>query len=340
MATETGSDTRVFDCFLFDSELDVLEWRLRTLDAVVDTFVVVEAAETFTRSRKPLHYDEGRDRFRDWSDRIVHIVPVLPDAGAWEREYAQRRAIVRGLSNARDGDVVLVSDVDEIPDPAVVASLKANPPSQPTTLAMKVYQLCVDLTEVRAPWAFPFHTLPFAACVRDLGDPEALREAGGVLGLPVIHPAGWHLSWLGSNDDVSHKLESFSHTELDTPAWKSFPHISRCRSLGVSPTTGRLLRRVDTAELPAAVQSAAIADPLWLAPAGAGRISVRAVAYCLHIPMRFILPARVLDAIPVAGWVVLLPFTVPYWLYTRARRRWGPRVRVSLSQWRSGSRNT
>ena len=38
---------KVFDCFIFFNELDLLELRLNVLDSCVDYFVIVESAITF-----------------------------------------------------------------------------------------------------------------------------------------------------------------------------------------------------------------------------------------------------------------------------------------------------
>ena len=57
----------VIDAFPFNDELDMLELRLGTLDAVVDYFVLVESPRTFSGMPKPLYYAENKDRFAKWS---------------------------------------------------------------------------------------------------------------------------------------------------------------------------------------------------------------------------------------------------------------------------------
>ena len=126
---QRATSRRVWDAFTFFNELLVLEVRLSTLDAVVDTFVIAEASKTHSNQAKALVL---ADIFRDPQHPLhrfagkVRVVEVrdLPDsADAWQLEEFQRNALARGLANAADEDVVIVSDADEIPSPASIRAL-------------------------------------------------------------------------------------------------------------------------------------------------------------------------------------------------------------------------
>jgi beta-1,4-mannosyl-glycoprotein beta-1,4-N-acetylglucosaminyltransferase len=111
---------RVFDCFPFFNELDVLEIRLAELDALVDHFVIVEATHTQTGNSKPLYFTDNRKRYDRYAHKIIHIVVddlPLEAPSHWAREIHQREAIMRGLGDARPDDLVITSDCDEIPKP-------------------------------------------------------------------------------------------------------------------------------------------------------------------------------------------------------------------------------
>jgi hypothetical protein len=77
---------RIFDCFTFLNEFDLLEIRLHELAPVVDRFVIAESPVTFTGRPKPLHFLDNRARFAAFADKIIHIVvddqPVTDSA--WE----------------------------------------------------------------------------------------------------------------------------------------------------------------------------------------------------------------------------------------------------------------
>ena len=113
----------IFDCFTFFNELDILEIRLNEMAPVVDRFVLVEARKTFQGADKPLYFDQNKDRFAPFLDKIEHVIVDFPDdlglyrkasSQAWAREYYQRDQIGQGLKTATPDDLVIVSDVDEI----------------------------------------------------------------------------------------------------------------------------------------------------------------------------------------------------------------------------------
>jgi beta-1,4-mannosyl-glycoprotein beta-1,4-N-acetylglucosaminyltransferase len=121
---------RVFDCFPFFNELDVLEIRLAELDALVDHFVIVEATRTHTGKPKPLYFADNRKRYDRYAHKIIHVVADdLPSGQSdhWGREIFQRQAIVRGLGDARPDDRIISSDCDEIPKPDVLRRALALP---------------------------------------------------------------------------------------------------------------------------------------------------------------------------------------------------------------------
>ena len=202
---------RRFDCFPFNNELDMLECRLTELGDVVDTFVLVEATVTHGGNRpKPLHYRENQDRFAEWSDRIVAVeAHYLPnDADAWSREHAQREYIRVGLIEAgvEPDDLILQSDVDEIPRADVVANLD---PDGYVVCEQDLYCFAVDWLHPQ-PWRGTV-----AAKYRHIGDRMAAMRDARLWAPTVIPDAGWHLSWLGGPEATQQKLDSFCHPEID-----------------------------------------------------------------------------------------------------------------------------
>ena len=64
----------ICDVFTFNGEYDLLEIRLNILDKYVDQFVIVEAPTTFSGKSKPLYYEQGKDRYKQWHDKIKYFV--------------------------------------------------------------------------------------------------------------------------------------------------------------------------------------------------------------------------------------------------------------------------
>ena len=119
----------IYDCFSFFNELDLLEIRLNVLKDVVDKFVLVEAGETHTGKPKPFFFKENEARFSAFADRIIYVcVDHFPEGhDAWRNECYQRNQIIRGLTQAKPDDVVLISDLDEIPRPELVCEYSKRP---------------------------------------------------------------------------------------------------------------------------------------------------------------------------------------------------------------------
>ena len=108
---------RIFDCFIFFDEADMLDIRFAELDPLVDFFVIVEATKTFKGADKPLHLAQNIERWRQYRAKFIHVVvDDFPETNdPWEREHWQREAMLRGLKDARPDDYVILSDCDEIP---------------------------------------------------------------------------------------------------------------------------------------------------------------------------------------------------------------------------------
>jgi len=132
----------VIDIFPFFNELDLLEIRLNILNDYVDKFVICEATETFSGKPKPLYFKENEERFAKWKDKIVHYVVddfpndkeiydkaiKSPNTGNkehwWVREFYQKESAIKALSFCKEDDIIMVSDVDEIPNPNILKEIK------------------------------------------------------------------------------------------------------------------------------------------------------------------------------------------------------------------------
>ena len=61
---------KIYDCFTFFNELDLLEIRLKTMDKFVDYFVIVEANKTFSGAPKESIFLKNQKRFEKWKSKI------------------------------------------------------------------------------------------------------------------------------------------------------------------------------------------------------------------------------------------------------------------------------
>ncbi|KAA0576470.1 glycosyltransferase [Azospirillum sp. B21] len=212
---------RIFDCFQFYNELDLLEVRLAELYPVVDRFVLVEATYTHAGAAKPLHYADNRARFAAYADKIVHIV-VAEDPGgfAWNREAYQRDAILRGLGDCRPSDMILISDADEILRAPVVERLRREPDEgsgagagMGATLFAPHLDIFLYFLDLKAPDPWVSVAAAQWELIRRIGANRARYLAKQGIG-HVIPDAGWHFTWMGGADRFRAKLEAFAHREM------------------------------------------------------------------------------------------------------------------------------
>ena len=111
---------KIYDCFLYWDEDLLLDLRLNILDKYVDYFVVIEGNKTWQNNHKNFRFDLSK--FKKFEKKIIYIqVDDMPGgANPWLRENFQRNCILRGLEKSEKDDLILISDLDEIPNPNVI----------------------------------------------------------------------------------------------------------------------------------------------------------------------------------------------------------------------------
>lgn len=199
---------KIYDCFIFSNELDLLKIRCEELKDENVTHVLVEATKTFTGKDKALTFNENKQLFEKYN--IVHvIVDDMPEGvDAWEREKYQRNQIMRGLSDCSYQDVIILSDADEIPSLKKVKDYDIS--MGLTSLTMDKYGYYLNIMEGKQSWDRA-RIMPFMYLVKNT--PEEVRNSGFE---NKIANGGWHFSYLGGVDAIMKKFDSFSHQEEAT----------------------------------------------------------------------------------------------------------------------------
>ena len=125
---------KIFDCFMYFDEEMILDLRLNILNKYVDYFVIVESIFTHRGEKRELKFNPNK--FEQFKDKIIYLIyNQVPKnleiinkedtekeksdkliMNAMFRENEQRNFIEKGLENAENEDVILISDVDEIPN--------------------------------------------------------------------------------------------------------------------------------------------------------------------------------------------------------------------------------
>ena len=112
----------IFDCFQYFNEDHIADLRFNILNESVDKFIIVESTVNHQGKSKKLHFDINR--YKKFKNKINYIVvddtpeniKKAHEGGESLVEQHQRNSIMRGLKDANDNDLIILSDVDEIPD--------------------------------------------------------------------------------------------------------------------------------------------------------------------------------------------------------------------------------
>ncbi|HEU4717796.1 MAG TPA: hypothetical protein VFU15_08175 [Bacteroidia bacterium] len=242
----------IYDCFTFFNELEVLEIRLNILDPVVDKFVLVEATKNHQGKDKPLYFEENKERFAKFLPKIIHVVvrdyPPNPQNNTWVFEHHQRNCIADGLKQAKADDIILISDLDEIPKPETVRAHKDEPGVKILRQKMFYYFInCVNESEsAEGNYLWNGTVMIHFSDIRN-GKIQEFRELSMRLlawflkdwkrraywrfrlkrelknaqrDVHFIDDGGWHFSYLGGVDRIIKKLESFAHDEYNRDEFK------------------------------------------------------------------------------------------------------------------------
>ena len=226
----------VFDCFMFSTELDLLEIRLHELSEAVDFFVLVEATKTHSGKDKPLYYKENQDRFAEFSSRILYVcVQDMPMTKAeinaaltsqdrhwieskyqeednWVRERFQRNAMMKALNEyASPDDIIIIGDADEIVRRSVIENLNLCEGSNAVEQTLNTYYVNWQCTNMPW-WGSKIIKRKF---LTDVVTPSEVRFHTPAC--KYIYNGGWHFGFLGGAKAVRNKIQSYAHQEFAVP---------------------------------------------------------------------------------------------------------------------------
>ncbi|WP_023647931.1 hypothetical protein [Candidatus Pelagibacter ubique] len=229
---------KIFDCFMYFDEEQVLDLRLNVLYQNVDYFVIVESTYNHKGEKRNLLFNSKK--FEKFSDKIIYLVydkipqlvkPIKETDNEKEkdgkyimnalyRENAQRDFILEGLKSAKKDDLILISDVDEIPK---LSSVNLNQIKNEIILFKQdMFYYKYNLSLPNFKW-----TGTKAVKRKNLVSPQWLRNVKDrkypfyrvdtffsdkkYINIQIINDGGWHFSNIKSPKMIEHKLRSYLH---------------------------------------------------------------------------------------------------------------------------------
>ena len=227
----------VYDCFMFNDEFDILDLRLRYLWDHVDYFVLSESNCDFHRNSKPVYFQEHRREF-DWAaKKLIPLVCDLdrdlragPYNAMWDRENEQRNWLLKGLRDAHDDDMVMISDIDEIPShlgmrQAIEQSTVRE--GKPVYIKMAMYWYYVNCRNEIDWYGTAVCSADYLRRTKIM--PSLFRDSNRFIDYhQMLDLGGWHFTFRGSPEALSKKILISNHTECNTPKVADKAHIRKC----------------------------------------------------------------------------------------------------------------
>jgi beta-1,4-mannosyl-glycoprotein beta-1,4-N-acetylglucosaminyltransferase len=198
---------RLFDCFIFFNETDLLEFRLKLLDPYVDFFVLTESNVTYSGKSKPYYFEENRGRYEKWLHKIIYIrawqdaegmvfdkpeSSYNPASDAWKLENGLRNFLAQAGTRIN-----------------VLQKTKNLQQPHALSLLFHYYFLNCQHTGYERWWK---GSIICSGKQFKESPPQHFRDNRHVY--PAIPKAGWHFSYLGGLEKIRYKILSFAHTEF------------------------------------------------------------------------------------------------------------------------------
>lgn len=228
----------IYDCVPFFNELDILKLRMQIMAPYVDMFVIEEASVTFSGEPKRMIFAENRRQFAEFEEKIRYV-PVknspLVGVTTHERDKFQKNQLIRGLSDCKPDDIIIFSDVDEIPKPETLVQLMEQmEPGKIYHLAQRMFYCFLNMEEVSGNLLSITGEFPGVEKKQWLGTkvcrfselPEKgivyLREVSPKDSRSVrVSDGGWHFGYMGGSGErdaakrVSVKVKAAAHSEYN-----------------------------------------------------------------------------------------------------------------------------
>ncbi len=221
----------------FDEDL-LLDIRLNTLDKFVKKFVITEATYSHSGEKKKLKFDINK--FKKFKDKIIYIIVDKEPTNILEfeksdtedkkaeklilngmaRDYHQREKLNNGLKEASNEDLILISDLDEIPNLQNFEFTKID--NNIIIFQQKMFYYKLNLYHPEFIWQGTKGTK-----FKNFLSPQWLRNIKGknyakwridtffskkkYSNIIFIKDGGWHFTCLKTPEDLQKKLLSFAH---------------------------------------------------------------------------------------------------------------------------------
>ena len=224
---------KLYDCFMYNNEDELLEIRLNVLNKFINKFIIVESLYDHQGKKKKLNFNINK--FSKFKKKIRYLVlKKFPEEhNSWERENYNRNYLINGLYDVKLNDYVMISDLDEIPK---ITNKKIFQKKKFTAFNQDMFYYKFNLLNATEPkW------IGTRACKKKhLLSPQWIRNKKikkysiwrldkwiSTYNWNIIEDGGWHFSFVMSNKKIKNKIKSFAHTEFNKLKYINIKNIKK-----------------------------------------------------------------------------------------------------------------
>ena len=235
----------LIDAFTYFNEKELVELRLKYLNSIVDYFVVIESNITFTGKEKKWNFpDVLKNNLQEFSHKIQYhqlnikleeikneeswIIDNIKGDDFWRIENFQRNHIKVACKKFSNDDILIISDLDEIPSIKKLNFILSSNFKKIAPVALEQYLFHLDCNYLRLEsWRGSIVTT-IELC--NTQSPQKFRTFRNRIS--YFTDAGWSFSSFGGYERVKQKIESYAHSEHNNEKFKNQQHIENCQRTG------------------------------------------------------------------------------------------------------------
>ena len=235
----------LIDSFLFFNETELTELRIKYLNKIVDYFVVIEADITHQGKKKAWNFPKIlENNLKEFSKKIQYhqlnidpekikneeswIIDNVKGDDAWRIENFQRNYIKNACQKFSDQDILIISDVDEIPSIEKLNFIKSCDFKKIAPVAFEQYLFHLNCNFLKLESWLGSIVTTVQLC-NDYSPNQHRRDRNII---SHFNNAGWSFSSFGGPQKVKEKLESIAHKEFNNDKFKNLDHIINCQKTG------------------------------------------------------------------------------------------------------------
>jgi beta-1,4-mannosyl-glycoprotein beta-1,4-N-acetylglucosaminyltransferase len=232
---------KIYDCIPFYQSNLLFELRVKTLDHLVDYFVVCEATKTHAGETKNLNFNQKK--FNKLTNKIRYIViDDMPKIGSIKNDKYplynyQINQLKKGIQDANENDLILVSDEDEIPNPETIQNFNYNKFKYGIFMQKVFYYKLNIYNETESSGGkWPGSRICMKKDLNEFSKFRALKTKNKFSpfwkfwkekSIDLVSNGGWHFTYLMEYSKIAEKIKASEHSEFNK---EEFTNVSKIKN--------------------------------------------------------------------------------------------------------------